>query len=732
METVQNLMANYTSPETLITQEVLKAVSSFSCSESFFKTLKSLAGNGWKILLFFVIHHYLIKNPQNIIDFVKTIGRMVMYRRKRLSMKEVNADLIMARRIQKNVKDGSEDVNGLPVYSSKDGDELVVEYCPVIHTFHLTETRDIAEKEYSEYKTKLTTKINTLGGKDIEPKVLFPSVNYTKGSKMVRKFFSVAETTGMFRSLGALLNGRPGLGKTDFLAFIARMNLVKNALYVDMTKHLSKSFDDVVKAIYAAEKAGTYVIFIDELDKYQDQRIREEFKMECRTISERNEKTEGSEALPEWGEYLSESKTKFVYKLLNLIETENFADGVIFFFCSNNFETLFEGVSDMHTRSLKRRFLNLKFEMCGCEEFKDYVRFFNEKNIGTSEYTDKDTLEMHLKNVREDLLIPFSNIHFANIEACFEVERLVEIVNEWEDDTPLDVAVSSPPITPKVGVVSSESTPPKSSSSKGESSSRPQTKIKCRHCDEKYVLPGEKYCNECIEENIVDCGICGEKIDCSSDDSFYCDSCISSHCLSHTTYCEECDEQYCPSDSSDHNCPVCNEHFCEYHLCDMCFERHVGQCTKLKAVGNNTKYATEKKEEILPEIVKENNPDDESTPELSKSDKRTRTMDELKRIMTNLASANEVEVKMNETVKFLKFFVEWDQEDIKVLYRNSKLDETLIARMKEFDSQLQDPKFKAFPKLSGEIRELIINVTLKTLQLKREIQSEQKTDFVVS
>src|SRR5690606_35770666 len=85
---------------------------------------------------------------------------------------------------------------------------------------------------------------------------------------------------------------------------------------------------------------------------------------------------------------------------------------------------------------------------------KEYVRFFNKKFEGTDDYTELDRLEEILENVRDDLCIPFSYIHFSNIESCFDPERLVELVNEWVDEysenTPRTSPDSSPHSSPRI------------------------------------------------------------------------------------------------------------------------------------------------------------------------------------------------------------------------------------------------------------------------------------------
>lgn len=696
MESIQNLVSNYNSPDSLITQEVLKAISSFSCGESASKTIKSLISSGWKIFAVFLVHHYLIKNPQYIVDFLKIVGRMIAYRKIKLQMGKVDVELTMARKIQSL---NGESVNGLPVYCTKDGTDLIVEYCPVTHSSYMKEVKETSEREFEEYKSKQSTKIKTLTGKSIEPKELFPSRNFLKFENLVYKFFTVKKKTKMFRSLGVIINGRPGIGKSDSLAYIAQKNVVENAIYADMTKNLDKSFEEVIKTIYSNEKVGEHIVYIDELDKYLNQRLVKEYKLKCETIIENNKKSEIQSLVPSWEEYLKEAKIDFIYMLLNLIETENFTGGVIFVFCSNDFETILEGIDEMHTRSLRRRFLELKFELCGCEEFKDYVRFFNEKMSGTEDHVKTSDLELILDDVRDDLAIPFSNIYFSNIEACFNPRRLVELVNDWVD-TYTGEKKLSPPSSPSIRVeyksnmkeksLESESSE-NSSTSGSKTQDKPQTVIMCDACEEDPVVFGKKYCEDCITECETYCSICRTTVDV--DDCLYCDNDVMYHCKKHFSECKICNDFYCiASSSGEHDCPVCHSHGCLNHYCETCHKYHSGLCEEQMVPNKKENF------NLVPETLKD--------PVIcTNNTSRQEIVDTIKKLLAETESAVSRVDKLWSVKSVFEYMVKQNKDQMKELYI-TKFGNALREKIDEFNLNIDDEEAPFVPELKKHMTEL--------------------------
>ena len=118
--------------------------------------------------------------------------------------------------------------------------------------------------------------------------------------------------------------------------------------------------------------------------------------------------------------------------MLGLLENSYFDKGAIFIFCSNNFDTIFNGVDPTHFNSFKKRFLPIKFNRCGCEELKDYIRYYNDKLADSEWFREEKILEGELGRLRDDISIPYRDVNDLNISSCYRVEKFVDNVNEWQ------------------------------------------------------------------------------------------------------------------------------------------------------------------------------------------------------------------------------------------------------------------------------------------------------------
>lgn len=466
---LNNMLNN--SPETLITQEFLKIISSLTCiatekkSQGIFEILKyvfkSALTNVSKIAILMLFHHVIMKNPHRIIDVMQTFGKVLFYKKIRLFMGKVSTSLCMARRLKRNQKNGQQTMNGLPIYGEDDGSDFVVEYLPIIHSNYLNEIENMSNDDFNEYSKSKKTILQSLTGIVIEPKILYPSKNYVKLTKLVGNFFKVMNTTKAFKTLGILIDGKPGLGKTDSLSYITLQNICKNAIHIDMTKHINESFKSIINKLYAKEISGSYVIFIDELDKHLDYRItsmyeshRNDYFKKIKQIESENQdelsprnspkvpriksSNQKTVLLKSFEEFVASEKEQFFYELLNLIETDHFKDGVVFIFCANNFNTVFNGAKLKHFDSLYRRLLKVNFVECDSVEFKGYVKFTNDNLINTDLHIPNENLEKILKNVKQDLQIPFRDVCHTYIESCFNIEDFVNNVNNWVDKSVYD------------------------------------------------------------------------------------------------------------------------------------------------------------------------------------------------------------------------------------------------------------------------------------------------------
>jgi ankyrin repeat protein len=437
------------SPETLITNEIIKIVSGFVCEKSekgtFWKKIlcsfRDLFSRSWKVgILLFAT--YLVRNPGVFLEFLGKVSRFLFYKKIYLKNHEKEGSQGSAIESEANLYSKNNNikgdpyflVNSIPLYCSKHNqDEYKVEYVPFIHTPYMKKLNETVEKNYGELESKQKFVYKLLNGKNIEITNLFPSKNNKKICKIVSTFFRVSSLTRTFFTLGVLINGKEGIGKTESLSYVIQQKACQNGILIDMNKNLDIPFDDILKKIFSFSPKGSYIIYIDELDKYVDFYLKNEYRIA--STPPKDHKKEDFFEPPSKEDFMQSKKEEFLMKLLSLIETRYFNDGVVFVFCANNFHTIFEGVNMKHFRSIYKRIHKIYFEECHSKEFKKYCRWYNKTlEKDATLYLSEEELEKELGRVKKDLSIPLREVFFANIESCFTIRKLVDLVNEWEEE----------------------------------------------------------------------------------------------------------------------------------------------------------------------------------------------------------------------------------------------------------------------------------------------------------
>jgi len=421
METMAELIQ---SSDSIILREVLRIISDAHC-KGFRGFLRVMVSGLGKIGAMFVIQYYL-KHTDKLPSILFSFFKAFFYKRRRLDMSVRKLPLYIARRFEAIVRKDFI-YNCFPLEFYNDNECGVIEYLPFVHNSLVREVESRAQKDFDDSQSnEFTTLCHELTGDDIKPKKLFPSKNYCYLDDVVSSYFKVAEMTEIFSTKGILIDGEPGLGKTGSVEYLASLNKYGRVIKIDMTNQLDVLFKDIVKKVKKNNKE-TLIVLFDELDKYISHVVRLTYDAKR---SSHNPKKGG--ILPTWGEHVTNMKEEFLFELLGLLENSYFDKGAIFIFCSNNFDTIFNGVDPTHFNSFKKRFLPIKFNRCGCEELKDYIRYYNDKLADSEWFREEKILDGELGRLRDDISIPYRDVNDLNISACYRVEKFVDNVNEWQ------------------------------------------------------------------------------------------------------------------------------------------------------------------------------------------------------------------------------------------------------------------------------------------------------------
>jgi MoxR-like ATPase len=408
----------------------------------------SFLGKIPKIIFFLAIKRALestkeLFNP--IQDLVKSAVRASTYTKKIYEQKDATA---LEFYLCVSLKNEEKNLNGLTpqVFLTEANSQLTLHYIPFFHAKEITRIEQIGKDRFEEYLKNVSGRVSYKVLRCNSDKVnyesaafskLYPSANYIRLSKMIKRHFDVSSITGINNVLGVLVDGEPGLGKTKFADFAAEHVVAQNIYKADLSGLVEINFDVIMTAMYSAVTVERKTIFlIDELDKYVDYRLAQIF------------------VLPEMEdreEVVNREKQRILYKILRVLERD-VPHPVVVIFCSNNFSSIFEGVDMTHHKSLLSRFMKVEFERCDREELADYVYHYNEKFSGTDYYEDVSHSEIR-KRIKEDASLTYRQLYQISIRANYELEETIRLINEGKLE---DIVVEPLPVEKEVKVVKKE------------------------------------------------------------------------------------------------------------------------------------------------------------------------------------------------------------------------------------------------------------------------------------
>jgi hypothetical protein len=577
------------SVESIVTKEITKIISSAMCGKNIRELIENLFGKMWKVAILFGVS-YLMKNINKIGNVFSLILRMVVYKKMELNLKNnESVDFLFHKKLESFLCNGAEEskvqpINGLKMYQRKMDGKIQIEYIPMLHSSFIDARKKEAEESVKEFENLKEVYVNCIGSKK-KPVEKYESKNFKAAAKIIEEFFKVRKCRNSFNSQAIVIDGPPGLGKTDFLNHVAWKKLADYIIYANLTKdeYMKNDFNYVVDKIYSISVTGTCVIHIDEIDKHLSHRIKTKYDelLFANATSEANEKSSTSDKkesekvvtkiIPSFEDFERKEKEAFLYKLLHLIETDKFNDGVVVILTSNNFDSIFENVDMRHFQSMKRRFLRVRFEECDLEDFIGYCRFYNDsfKETYPEKYIPEDVFVEHIRKINPSLKIPFWHIHQGMIASSFCIPELINIINAYSPEEEPIFSLDFKPPSPSGGFVKSISKPmavtpqpilPKVVIESNESQEEESdTIVKCKFCS-TFVNPTESPSCTCCEDVKVNSGV-------------ICDECYEEEKCGH---CDDCGESWCPEHWEKVSCKKCNTHLHD----DEGEEKYVCLCKK--------------------------------------------------------------------------------------------------------------------------------------------------------
>lgn len=377
---------------------------------------------------------------------------------------------------------------------------LSVSYIPFVHSSKLRDIRKDSEASLDKYllsKNSVGTKYKIFRIQNSmssfitgEANTMYPSSNYKRLASSVSSFFRVCKLTERIEVAGILLNGVPGLGKTRFIDYAVKTKLVNEVYKIDMTCLLNETFDTILKnAYHSVPCKNEKIMFVfDELDKYLDYR--------CHVLYDNYlQLSETKEALVVKSEkaFIVDKKTDFLFSMLRILERSDLSESIVVIFCTNNFESIFEGVNLKHHASLVSRFKQFNFEKCDQKELCNYLLHYNTAFLGTEFYEEVDE-KWIMENLRENISITNRALHHLSFEASYGVKETIRLLNCYEEevehyDMAEEIEDRAPVYTTKnikkeVAVVESSSDEDSSEDSESEEISRVYTKKNVKYREE--------------------------------------------------------------------------------------------------------------------------------------------------------------------------------------------------------------------------------------------------------
>jgi hypothetical protein len=422
-----------TNPDTLILQEAIKAFSTSngSCMASLITSLFSKIP---KLFLFIGIKK-LIESSSTLFDPITKIVTATLVRLLYTKAIYKNKDVYdIEYHICRELKNQKFTLEKLtPAIRITDyNTHWECEYIRGFHSMILNQIVEKAREEHAECKKNIVTQtvlFKKLTGSAYKNSVfnnLYPSKNYKLLEGMITKYFVASSLLGTSDVLGILIDGVPGLGKTKFADYACQHKLVDEIYKIDMSNFVNRQLTDILNVGYFSIdiKSPKTIFVIDELDKYLDYRLLQDYETKKKEYNK-----EKNIVLESYAEFVKLNKVSYLYEILGVLERDDTKFPIVVLFFSNNFATIFDGIDVTHHKSLYSRFMKVTFEKCDTEEIANYIDYYNKKFENTEMYCNIRYDEI-LRRL-DDLSLTHRELHHISIEAMYNAEKMIELIGAY-------------------------------------------------------------------------------------------------------------------------------------------------------------------------------------------------------------------------------------------------------------------------------------------------------------
>lgn len=262
------------------------------------------------------------------------------------------------------------------------------------------------------------------------PTTLYPSNNYRGLCSVIDDFIELSTILECYKVKGVLINGKPGLGKSAFGDYYTEnTKQCKSIFRIDLSEFVIYDLNDIFTK-FILKLTNPSVFVLDELDKYVKFHIDLKYQQHREKYFDETSNEKGME-LKTKSLFKVECKTKILLSILRVLETTGNRFPCCVLFCSNNFHTIFNGVSMKHFESLTTRFIVHDFTECNKNEFIGYCRYYNERCKDTKFYCDN--LENILLNVPDSISLTWREVDALKFSHGCDYQKMVNALNSGAD-----------------------------------------------------------------------------------------------------------------------------------------------------------------------------------------------------------------------------------------------------------------------------------------------------------
>jgi hypothetical protein len=254
---------------------------------------------------------------------------------------------------------------------------------------------------------------------NISPSPVYGCKDYKNIYMKVQNFIKYKEINPELTILPFLLNGEPGLGKTNILSYLSTffkdISFYKfnSLLFVGLNKPTITQFFENCLNLEKYCYAPLNIVLLDEVDKYIDNKLEKIVKANQEIEGETKEKFKIVKLTPD------ENKKELLSEMLSFLEKSS---KTLLILCTNNFDEIFKG-NELHFEALKKRFIKFNLSKYDKEDITGYLNFVNEQMKGTDLYAEK------IPTVHNNLELPIRTINQILLSNSYDFEKTVDELN---------------------------------------------------------------------------------------------------------------------------------------------------------------------------------------------------------------------------------------------------------------------------------------------------------------